>query len=261
MPSSVCSNRSQEPWKIVIVYLVYTNWSNVAHREHSISPARILNSHQPVPIYFAVGICNCIGRASESLMRPAVKHHHRSSRALTQDAPTLRDLLIYEIARPGMFIWRRGCRTRPVLPIYRLTFFNFLRRIATFLLFFLFSSSLFSFFLFSSASLFHPFLFYSRVSPASSSFFFVRLFALLRSFAAIFRWSKQQLTVSQRQGGKARWTVRPMVKSVLASPSKLTYAWSLKRLIRRFVTGIRWRFNENSCLFDKLFGNMLEYLI
>jgi len=37
-------------------------------------------------------------------MRPAVKRHHRSSRALTQDAPTLRDLLIFEIARPGMFI-------------------------------------------------------------------------------------------------------------------------------------------------------------
>lgn len=179
------------------------NWSNVAHREHSISPARILNSHQPVPIYFAVGICNCIGRASESLMRPAVKHHHRSSRALTQNAPTLRDLLIYEIARPGMFIWRRGCRTRPVLPIYRLTFFNFLRRIATFLLFFLFSSSLFFFFLFSSASLFHPFLFYSRASLASSSFFFVRLFGLLRFFAAIFRWSKPTtngFTEAKRQG-------------------------------------------------------------
>lgn len=68
------------------------------------SAREILNSHQPVPIYFAVGICNCIGHASESLMRPAVKHHHRSSRALTQDAPTLRDLLIFEIARPGMFI-------------------------------------------------------------------------------------------------------------------------------------------------------------
>lgn len=50
------------------------------------------------------------GRASESLMRPAVERHHRSSRALTQDAPTLRDLLIFEIACPGMFIWRRGCR-------------------------------------------------------------------------------------------------------------------------------------------------------
>lgn len=44
------------------------------------------------------------GRASRSLMRPAVERHHRSSRALTQDAPTLRDLLIFEIARPGMFI-------------------------------------------------------------------------------------------------------------------------------------------------------------
>lgn len=51
-----------------------------------------------------------MGRASESLMRPAVGRHHRSSRALTQDAPTLWDLLIFEIARPGMFIWRRGCR-------------------------------------------------------------------------------------------------------------------------------------------------------
>jgi len=44
------------------------------------------------------------GRASKFLMRPAVERHHRSSRALTQDAPTLRDLLIFEIARPGMFI-------------------------------------------------------------------------------------------------------------------------------------------------------------
>lgn len=158
------------------------NWSNVAHREHSISPARILNSHQPVPIYFAVGICNCIGRASESLMRPAVKHHHRSSRALTQDAPTLRDLLIYEIARPGMFIWRRGCRTRPVLPIYRLTFFNFLRRIATFLLFFLFSSSLFFFFsIFVSVPI-------SPISLLQSCFsrFFVVLFRTpFRSFTLL----------------------------------------------------------------------------
>lgn len=58
------------------------------------------------------------GRASRSLMRPAVERHHRSSRALTQDAPTLRDLLIFEIARPGMFIWRRGCRrvARPISP-------------------------------------------------------------------------------------------------------------------------------------------------
>lgn len=238
------------------------NWSNVAHREHSISPARILNSHQPVPIYFAVGICNCIGRASESLMRPAVKHHHRSSRALTQDAPTLRDLLIYEIARPGMFIWRRGCRTRPVLPIYRLTFFNFLRRIATFLLFFLFSSSLFFFF------------FYFRQRPYFTHFSFtVVLLSLLRrsfsyAFSVFYASSRrffvgrsQQLTVSQRQRGKARWTVRPMVKSVLTSPSKLTCAWSLKRLIRRFATGIRWCFNKNSCLFGKLLDSILEHLI
>lgn len=56
------------------------------------------------------------GRASRSLMRPAVECHHRSSRTLTQDAPTLRDLLIFEIACPGMFIWRRGCRREsPVL--------------------------------------------------------------------------------------------------------------------------------------------------
>lgn len=61
-----------------------------------------------------------MGRASESLMRPAVRRHHRSSRALTQDAPTLWDLLIFEIARPGMFIWRRGCRREsppPPLPV------------------------------------------------------------------------------------------------------------------------------------------------
>jgi len=76
-------------------------------------------------------------------MRPAVKRHHRSSRALTRDAPTLRDLLIFEIARPGMFIWRRGCRREspfrpdpPILraprapprPICRLTFLNSFRR-------------------------------------------------------------------------------------------------------------------------------------
>lgn len=69
-----------------------------APRQESLIPG------QPVPIYLAVGMCNCIGGASESLMRPAVKHHHRSSRGPTRDAATLRDLLIFEIARPGMFI-------------------------------------------------------------------------------------------------------------------------------------------------------------
>lgn len=59
------------------------------------------------------------GRASRSLMCPAVERHHRSSRALTQDAPTLRDLLIFEIACPGMFIWCRGCRRES--PVARLT--------------------------------------------------------------------------------------------------------------------------------------------
>lgn len=103
---------------------------------------RIFNSRWPAPIYFAVGkLAIATGRASRSL-RPAVERHHRSSRALTQDAPTLRDLLIFEIARLGMFIWRRGCRREsPVpslsppglalsfpLPICRLTFLNSFRR-------------------------------------------------------------------------------------------------------------------------------------
>lgn len=77
---------------------------------------KIFNSHCPAPIYFAVTLAIATGRASESLMRPAVERHHRSSRALTQDAPTLRDLLIFEIARPGMFIWRRSCRREPPAP-------------------------------------------------------------------------------------------------------------------------------------------------
>lgn len=62
------------------------------------------------PFTLRSALAIAMGRASESLMRPAVGRHHRSSRALTQDAPTLWDLLIFEIARPGMFIWRRGCR-------------------------------------------------------------------------------------------------------------------------------------------------------
>lgn len=57
---------------------------------------------RPFTLWSALAIA--MGRASESLMRPAVGRHHRSSRALTQDAPTLWDLLIFEIARPGMFI-------------------------------------------------------------------------------------------------------------------------------------------------------------
>lgn len=93
------------------------------------------------PFTLRSALAIAMGRASESLMRPAVGRHHRSSRALTQDASTLWDLLIFEIARPGMFIWRRGCRRdspasrcslpplpQPSLPICRLTFLNSFRR-------------------------------------------------------------------------------------------------------------------------------------
>lgn len=179
------------------------------------SAREILNSHQPVPIYFAVGICNCIGHASESLMRPAVKHHHRSSRALTQDAPTLRDLLIFEIARPGMFIWRRGCRTRPVLPIYRLTFFNFLRHAATFLLLFFPSPSLSLYLL--SPLLSHSFL--SRgcvfLSPSPSLLSRVPFFLF------------------------PRWLLRHDFSSVKATSRKITVTASPTEA-KRLSTGAEW---------------------
>lgn len=82
--------------------------SRLSRKQTTTRTSLIPAGRRPFTLRSALAIA--MGRASESLMRPAVGRHHRSSRALTQDASTLWDLLIFEIARPGMFIWRRGCR-------------------------------------------------------------------------------------------------------------------------------------------------------